>query len=144
MCWDAVNTCMRGAGVGSRRRARLAAYCAELPRHSSAASTLTLRVLERLLSWDLANFLGHARRVAACGVVGVGRWRHLDTRLCKGCKGVCAEPPFPVERTSQNLTCHFAPHGRDPRARAAAAQRRRPRQTADGHPPDPAPFPMAS
>ena len=100
--------------------------------------------LERLLSWDLANFLGHARRVAACGVVGVGRWRHLDTHLCKGCKGVCAEPPFPVERTSQNLTCHFAPHGRDPRARAAAARRRRPRQTADGHPPDPAPFPMAS
>ena len=91
---------------------------------------ITCASLERLLSWDLANFWVTRGVVAACGVVGVGRWRHLDTHLCKGCKGVCAEPPFPVERTSQNLTCHFAPHGRDPRARAAAARRRRPRQTA--------------
>ena len=107
--------------------------------HSSHARRLNGCVL-----LGLSKFSGSRGVVAACGVVGVGRWRHLDTHLCKGCKGVCAEPPFPVERTSQNLTCHFAPHGRDPRARAAAVRRRRPRQTADGHPPDPAPFPMAS
>ena len=38
MCWDAVNTCARGAGVGSGRRARLTACCAELPRRAAPPS----------------------------------------------------------------------------------------------------------
>ena len=101
--------------------------------------------LERLLSWDLANFLGHAaswRRAEWLGLAGGGTW---TPAFAKGAR-VCVQSLHSQWKgllKISHATLHRMGATRAP-APPRPARRRRPRQTADGHPPDPAPFPMAS